>query len=317
MAAYDSAPKFCRCALRANFSLWNQVFKNKMEISSSIVSMQPGMYILRHPKGNAVPISVCRAPGAITAQNCGKMEFLSTPKTQGSVLRDGADCIVVLISDAPVELLVSAVVKNKEVASALRIDQIALDAEETVAPAPENGKFVIAPNGISIIGHLEKKGDVLANVGQILGDPVSGSRIEGFQVMWPDRPEGVDLAYGIAVEGVGAMPMTKSGNFCGTRGEARRITEVTFALVGPDANKYQLEGAAHFSGGFALPVASGMPLGGPSGVEHLTALSLKAMPRIAGEKSNPWDESPRTRVFKSKAVAGATKKADTRAAKVK
>lgn len=292
-----------------------------MEISSSIVLLQPGMYILRHPKGSAVPISVCRAPAAINAQNCGKMEVLSTPKTQGSVLRDGADCIVVLVSDAPVELLVSAVVQNKEVAPALRIDQIVLDAGEADAAATttatENGKFVIAPNGISIIGHVEKKGDVLASAGQILGDPVSGNRIEGFQVMWPDRPEGVDLAYGIAVEGVGAMPMTKSGNFCGTRGEARRITEVTFALVGPDANQYQLEGAAHFSGGFALPVASGMPLGGPSGVEHLTALTLKAVARIAGEKSNPWDASPRTKVFKSKAVAGATKKADTRAAKVK
>lgn len=282
-----------------------------MEISNSIVLMQPGMYILRHPKG-AAPISICRAPGMANSPHNGSIEILATPKTQGTVLRDGADCIVMQIAGASVELLVSAMVRAGDAVPALRIDQIALDSDNA-----EAGKLVVAPAGISIVGHVELKGDVVANAGETLGDPASSHRVEGFQVMWPDRPEGVDLAYGIAVEGVGAMPMTKTGNFCGTRGEARRITEVTFALIGPNADKYQLNGVAHFSGGFTLPVASGMPLGGPSGVEHLTALSLQAMPRQAGAKVNPWDESPRTKVFKSKTVVGGTKKAGSRTAKIK
>ena len=287
-------------------------FFKKMEISNSIILMQPGIYILRHPKGASTPISVCRAPGIANSPHSGNIEVLSTPGTQGTVLRDGADCIVMQISGASVELLISAMVNAGELVPTLRIDQIALDSLPV-----EPGPLVVAPVGISIVGHVEMKGDLVANSGETLGDPASSRRVEGFQVMWPDRPDGVDLAYGIAVEGVGAMPMTKTGNFCGTRGEAKRITEVTFALIGPNADKFQLDGAAHFSGGFALPVASGMPLGGPSGVEHLTALSLKAVPRQAGKKANPWDESPKTKVFKSKAVVGGTKKADSRTAKVK
>lgn len=283
-----------------------------MEISNSIILMQPGIYILRHPKGASAPISVCRAPGIANSPHNGNIELLATPGTQGTVLRNGSDCIVMQISGGSVELLVSAMVKPGDQVPALRIDQVALDSDTA-----EAGKLVVAAEGISIVGHVEMTGDVVAGSGDTLGDPASSRRVEGFQVMWPDRPEGVDLAYGIAVEGVGAMPMTKTGNFCGTRGEARRITEVTFALIGPNADKYQLDGAAHFSGGFALPVASGMPLGGPSGVEHLTALSLKALPRQAGKNANPWDESPRTKVFKSKAVVGGTKKADSRTAKVK
>jgi hypothetical protein len=103
--------------------------------------------------------------------------------------------------------------------------------------------------------------------------------------------------------------VVKSGKFCGTRGQARRITETTFSLVGPQAGEFQLEGTAYFTGGFQVPVESGQPLGGPSGLEHLTALSLnvvKANGRAAAA-ANPWDASPRTKVFKSKtgsAIAG-------------
>ncbi|MEN9866671.1 MAG: hypothetical protein RL748_2261 [Pseudomonadota bacterium] len=246
------------------------------------------------------------------------MEVLGTPGTQNCLLRSGADCLALCVSGGPIELMVAGFMSQPGVAPVIKIDQIGLDvvAEQPTASA----KLVVPGNGISIIGHLEHKGDVVASSGQTLGDPGGSNRLEGFQIMWPDRPEGVDLAYSIAVEGVGAMPLVKSGNFCGTRGEARRITEVTIALVGPNAEKFQLEGSAYFSGGFALPVASGMPLGGPSGVEHLTALNLRAAP--AGKASNPWNESSRTKVFKAKEVVekklkvgGESKKADTRAAK--
>lgn len=284
-----------------------------MEITTSIVLMQPGMYILRHPKTGVAPISISLAPGG-----SGKMEVLGTPGTKNCLLRGGADCLAVLISDGPVEIMVAGFMTQPGVAPVVKIDQIGLDA--AVEESAAQPKLVVPSNGISIIGHVEQKGDVVAVSGQTLGDPGSSHRLEGFQIMWPDRPDGVDLAYSIAVEGVGAMPLVKSGNFCGTRGEARRITEVTIALVGPNASKFQLEGSAYFSGGFALPVASGMPLGGPSGVEHLTALNLRAAP--AGKTVNPWSESSRTKVFKAKEVVekkikvgGESKKADTRAAK--
>lgn len=277
-------------------NIWEHLIS--MEISSSVILLQPGMYILRQPKGSRTPLAVSRAPClAGSDNNTGKMEVLGTPKTDGSMLRDGSDCLVLHIFAGPVEILVSALVQNVSEAPAIKIDKIALGEAEPVAAT---GPIAIEPQGISVIGHVELKGDVVASPGGTLGEPGSPNRLEGFQVMWPDRPEGVDLAYSIVVEGVGAMPSTKTGNFCGTRGEARRITEVTFALIGPNAGQYQLEGAAHFSGGFQLPIASGMPLGGPSGVEHLTALALRAVPRVAGKAANPWDESTRTKVFKAK-----------------
>ena len=283
-----------------------------MEFASSILLLNPGVYILRHPKTGTVPLTVSRAPGS--QRNNGKLEVIGTPGTERTVLRSGADCIVMHVYEAPVELVVTAYLDKAGTAvPALRVDQVPLDGgpapapRTAVAPAPaaqgEKKAIAIPANGVSVIAHIERKGDVVASNGILLGDPDTNLRVEGFQVMWPDRPQGADLAYNIAVEGIGQLPVVKSGKFCGTRGQARRITEATFSLVGPQANEFKLEGTAYFTGGFQVPVESGHALGGPSGLEHLTALRLnvvKAGAAKAAPAANPWDESSRTKVFKSK-----------------
>lgn len=279
-----------------------------MTITNSLVILQPGMYILRHPKGGLPPLSVSRAPGSPACN--GKLEILSTPMTYGTVLRGGSDCIVMLVLEAPVELLVTAYpTKAGAVVPAIKIDQIGLDSE--AAPSSETGKQIaISGKGLSIIGHIERTGDAVASEGECLGDASGNLRLEGFQIMWPDRPEGIDLAYNVVLEGVGATPPVNTGKFCGTKNEARRITEVTFTLHGSLAKQFQLEGSVYFSGGFQTPVSSGMPLSGPSGLEHLTSISLRAIPSTQPEEKekNPWDESQQTQVFKAK--TSAAKKAD-------
>lgn len=281
-----------------------------MEFASSILLLNPGMYILRHPKTGTVPLTVSRAAGL--QKNNGKLEVIGTPGTEGTILRSGADCIVAHVSGAPVELVVTAYLDKAGAAvPALRVDQVALDGAPAAAQAPaipapvaqaDKKAIAIPASGVSVIAHIERKGDVVASNGVLLGDPGTNLRIEGFQLMWPDRPQGADLAYNIEVEGIGQLPVVKSGKFCGTRGQARRITEATFSLVGPQANEFKLEGTAYFTGGFQVPVESGHALGGPSGLEHLTALRLNVVK--AGAKAapaaNPWDESSRTKVFKSK-----------------
>lgn len=274
-----------------------------MEIINSVITLQPGMYILRHPKGGLAPLGIGRAP----SEGCGKLETLSTPGTNGALLRDGGDCIVVHVSMAPVNLLVSAFLAQKnDPVPALRLDRIGLDTTAAppalAPPAVAESGMRVETSGISMIGHVERSGDVVAAPGQCLGDPAAELRLEGFQLMWPDKPEGVDIAYGVVIEGAGALPIVKSGKFSGTRNAAKRITEVTFALIGPRAAQFTLEGVAHFSGGFQLPLQAARPLSGPSGLEHLTALSLRAVAGAsAQQQQNPWQESARTKVFKTAA----------------
>lgn len=293
-----------------------------MDIASSLLLLQPGVFILRHPKNNPAPLSISRA--AANPLALGKLQVAGTPGTDNCVLRHGADCLVLIITDGPVELLVSAYLPVAGApVPALRVDQIGLDkpaaaaapAVPVTAPPPADGRFVVPARGISLIGHVERQGDLLAPVGAPLGDPARQFRLEGFQVMWPDKPDGVDLAYSVSIEGAGAQPMVKTGQFAGARRQARRITEVTFALIGPNAHGYTLQGTAWFSGGFQAPVQSGLPLGGPSGLEHLTALQLAvAAAAPAQAAANPWDASPRTKVFKSDAAAPAVAAPTRRAA---
>ena len=287
-----------------------------MEISNSVVTLKPGIYILRHPKGDAPPLSISRAPANI--EHHGRIEALWTPGTQGAVLRSGMDCIVMHVLDAPVELLVSAFLPHPGAAKpVLRVDQVGLEAPDNAAPASpatpaaapaqhlqSRQPIAINPHGLSLIGHLERNGDAVAAEGEYLGKPDANGRVEGFQLMWPDRPQGVDVAYSVTLEGSGPLPIVTTGQFCGTRGEARRITEVTFTLVGAEAHNHALSGVAHFSGGFKVPVASGLPLSGPSGMEHLTAIKLSTQPAPpqAPQAQNPWAQSARTKVFKAKAT---------------
>ncbi len=280
-----------------------------MEIRSSIVVLQPGMYVLRHPQTGLPPLTVTRAPGNLATQ-MGKSEVLSTPNSHGSILRTGADCIVMHVYDGPIEILVTAYLKEAGAAMpSLKVDRIPLEGDGgALAAVAGKSNMEIADKGISIIGHLERSGDVVASEGKAIGSPSSTLRIEGFQIMWPDKPEGVDLAYNIEVEGVGVTPLVNTGKFCGTRGQARRITEATFVLTGPKAAQYQLEGTASFTGGFSVPINSGLPNSGPSGVEHLTSLSLRV---VAADKAkpqpNPWDASAKTKVFKAPAKAAPVK----------
>lgn len=239
-----------------------------MHITSSIILLAPGIYILRYPAGGEGALSVTRAPGGDGDQ--GKLECLSTPGTDGTLLRSTADCIVMQVSGASAAMLVTALVEHAGVPlPALRIDQIGLDAR----PAAASGGA-----GMSLLGHVDRIGDVVVAQGQVLGDPAAGLRIEGFQVMWPDRPAGVDLRYSIGVEGMPPAAAVQTGTFCGTRGLPRRITHLQFALVGPQAHQFSLEGSAWFSGGFCVPLVCGEPVSGPSGLEHLTGLTLRALP---------------------------------------
>nr|WP_315472197.1 hypothetical protein [uncultured Undibacterium sp.] len=273
-----------------------------MYIKNSLLRLQPGIHILRHPKGGA-PLTVSRSIG--NAICTGELEIISTEKTQGSILRDGSDCIVLLVKRAPVEMLISAYLASaEELMPTLRVDMVSLDPEASASVAPSSeakpATFNISEKGISLIGHIENVGDVAVSDGALLGDPSKQFRLEGFQVMWPDKPAKVDISCQVSVEGVGDLPSVNVGNFCGTRGEARRITDVTFSLVGTDAAKFQLLGTAHFSGGFQVPISSGLTLSGPSGFEHLACLSLQVV--VASKKTagtSAWLDSSKTKTFKA------------------
>jgi hypothetical protein len=266
-----------------------------MELANSIVTLQPGMYILRHPKTGLPPISISRAAGK--KEHNGTIHALYTPGTDGSVLRDGGDCIVMQVLNAPVDLLVTAYLEKAGAAvPALKVDKIKL--EEDALMSARASQITIPPSGITLIGHVERVGDVVAADGQTLGKPESNLRLEGFQVMWPDKPEGVQLTYSARIEGAGTTPTVGVGQFCGTRSAAKRLVGLTFTLSGAKASEYDLNGKAYFSGGFETSIGSGADVRGPTGLEHLEAIQIELKPTAQKRGKGAWEPSSRTKVFK-------------------
>lgn len=263
-----------------------------MQILTSVVQLQPGLYLLRHPGNNMPPLSVTQTPNTRA-----EIDVLTARPSGALVLENGSDCIVMRVANAPAELLVAAFSPTSAAsAPAMKVDRVALDAPaqsitsatpvlHPVSPVmpiqpPAQNKLVIKDRGVSIVGHVERLGNVVAAEGEVCGNPAALQRIEGFQLMWPDRPDGVDLAYSVVVEGSGPLPAARSGKYVGSRGESKRITEVSIALIGPYAGRFQLAGTAYFSGGFQVALRSGVPAAGPSGMEHLTALALRIVPAV-------------------------------------
>lgn len=274
-----------------------------MTITNTILTLKPGLHILRYPKGETATFVIARAPGGN-----GQMQTLSTPATRGNLLQNGADCIVILVSDAEIDLMINAILPEGQTETPrLRVDQVGLDE----VPVPSLSNFPIAPSaqivfevspsGLSLIGHIETKGDVLAQASAILGDADAKLRVEGFQIVWPDKPSDVELSYSAGIEGLGLLPTVAVGTFCGTRGEARRINEVVFSLNGEGASGLELHGTAYFSGGFKMPIANNMRISGPSGFEHLVALqvNVSAATPAATINANPWENAQKTSIFKS------------------
>jgi hypothetical protein len=240
-------------------------------------------------------LSISRAAGK--AEHNGQIQAIYTPGTDGGVLRNGSDAIVMQVLGAPVELLVTAYLeKAGATVPVVKIDRVQLDGGgESVSPQKS---IQVPPKGITLIGHVERKGDLAATPGKVLGDPKGEMRLEGFQVEWPDKPDDVDLIYSARVEGAGTTPTVAAGHFCGTRNAAKRLVGLTLTLTGAKAASYQLQGKAYFSGGYEVDISSGAALSGPSGVEHLTAFGLEVVPINPKSSKGAWEPSSRTKVFR-------------------
>ncbi|MBX9899797.1 MAG: hypothetical protein K2Y28_03350 [Burkholderiaceae bacterium] len=292
-----------------------------MQVTNTILTLKPGLHLLRYPKNETASFVVAQAPGG-----SGQMQTLFTEGTQGNLLRNGSDCIVILVTNGSINLLISAILLDGISAiPSVRVDQVALEDNQTgpnqigkqnlvadkktlSSPKP----FEVCPEGISIIGHIEAKGDVLAHPMEILGDVHSNLRLEGFQIVWPNKPKGIELNYSANLESFGLLPLVDIGTYCGTRGEARRINEVFFSLSGDNASQFALTGSAYFSGGFEIPIANNLRINGPSGLEHLIGLRLAIEPRGVTKKtkSNRWEDANTTTILKNDTAGSkkATKK---------
>lgn len=284
-----------------------------LEISSSIQVLEPGMYIFRYASKLPEGISICFSLQS-TPLGRGVVDFFPAEGVSRNTLASLGDCIVGRVKGGQAGLLITEFRNTPDVSvkAELRIDRIDT-SENLVRSAVVSDPVESTPQNICLHvgGHVQNVGDVPLQEGW-LGDPNGFARIEGFCVEWPDRPQGVNLAYQCSVQGIGQLPAVLSGSYTGTRRQAAAINAVIFALIGPEAASYSLSGEAVFAGGHVCRIQDNEELSGSTGSEQLIALRLEVVPSAAvyrdskagtaaSRPQSPWD---RPEVLKTQNVDG-------------
>lgn len=291
-----------------------------ISLSTRMVVLEPGMYILRLVAGNPAPETCLTLQPSPLGR--GAVDFFPAEGVTRNTLSAPGDCIVVRVKGSKTALLVTEIHKKGSERVRLSIDSIitgqefstgdtrsvsvpvgspaeaaataavaqpdALEAfapvqapaEPAAAPAAPAANAPVAPATITSQGHIERAGDVTVS-NAWLGNPAGTHRLEGFALTWEGMPAGVNLAYSCRC-GNGAEPQIgMAGQFVGTRRQAKPITAVAFVLSGPRANEFELSGNVAFAGLPPFAIVPGQELSGPSGAEHLVALQLVITPRAS------------------------------------
>lgn len=268
-----------------------------------LLTLEPGMYIVRYASQDTAeePCLISLQPAPIGKSS---VDFFPGETVVRNTLSRLGDTLIVRVKNGTGTLLITeyqrADLPVRQVD--LRVDRIdtsvdiirseqqrsapvvASKALEVAARAERHGSPVV----LKLIGHVQAQGDVTAN--EWVGNIDQEARLEGFAVVWPNKPQGVDIAYSCKVADV-LQPAVLSGNFSGSRGKRAPITAVAMALVGPRRAEYVLDAQAVFAGCPPQDLVDGQEVTAQQGQAKLVALHVSITPRI--EMNAARYQSPR------------------------
>lgn len=101
---------------------------------------------------------------------------------------------------------------------------------------------------IEVLAHVQSMGDVKGVGGEWVGSRGRRLRQEGLQLNITDNVPGLRLEYMCHIEGSGDTLYMGEEQYCGTRGESRRIEGWAVRLVGPAAPFFTLQYWCHLEG---------------------------------------------------------------------
>lgn len=280
-----------------------QVSDKSLFIHSRIASLEVGMYLFRLV-ADAASEAATKTFLSLNQSPIGKgaVDFFPGEGISRNTLSKPGDCVVVRVKGGSAGVLITEYKPERETRPVqLRIDRI--EAGPKIEGTPKPSSTVPREDNVllKLLGHIERRGDVSVT-DEWLGDPTSAARIEGFSIDWAgNKPEGVELAYLCRVAKGSDPAIAMTGQYVGTRRQAKPITAVAFALTGIKAADYELSGQAVFAGQAPMAIAPDKELSGPAATEQLVALRVIVKHKAAqvSPPASPWDDAATTQIFRS------------------
>jgi hypothetical protein len=242
------------------------------------VAINRGLFLLRYASAEdrAQPPVVKVSTGSGSNKD---IEFLLHPDHEEAVLTQPSSALIVrALTSGKLSVEVAPVSAGGSTAATLRIEPL---IQGTASAAPTDPKRrSSAPYDFStlhILSHVTGTGDRRVKINEWIAGPAAPSRIEGFAIEWPDKPEDLGIHY--AVKTAKSLPGSSRavglGAFAGTRGQAMPVVGVMLELSGRAAPAVQFVVDALFLGApAARMIGRRVIISGPTGREPLVGLRL-------------------------------------------
>lgn len=261
-----------------------------------VIRIARGLYVIRYVTvghGDDSPTFTIRP----SADDRRDVEIMGVPSLPPNQLSKPGDCLVVRAERAvELEVVARQLHPGRPTGAEIKVERIGPDVsgQGLLERRQEPKALPPAQTGLTLVGHVSRVGDVIAEGGDWIGGPNRPSQIEGLELRWYDKPADLEVVYRTVSGGASARPgrdMTV-GEFSGTKGRSTPLTAVDISLAGPARERYELTCEALFLGsGLVTERGQHVSVSGPTGREPLVGLRLSIDRRDApGSRSRPEED---------------------------
>ncbi len=284
-----------------------QQLVKELKVSAHLMTLQPGVFCVYHSEGSPSPDPMTGLPGA-------RLTLPPGPTARNVTIRsfreDGwlgglESAALVRVTDGPAQILMTVyqLPDSGRAAPKLQVMRLADSSaaaaavpELPAAPAADQDTVTGGAEGAvaqepEIAAHIQMRGDVLARLGDWVGERGSQRWVEGFAVAPRGDVHPDEIEYQ-AVLGRGWLsPWAEGGQFCGSRGMALPILGLRVRLRGGALATHAVEVSATFTDGTTIgPVAAGEPCEAAS-LAPLEAFQILVKP-LEEEAAEPVEAPP-------------------------
>jgi hypothetical protein len=229
------------------------------------VALQRGLFVLRYVRsseaGPAPTVTVRPA-----ADSEAVIEVISAPGDRHGVIASPGGCLVVRAErPGTLQVIVQAKTSVGAPEAELRLEPLQGGQPErsgiaTEAPGGREPFHEAEPRGwgagkpetrqlqLEVLGHVSRRGDVVAGAGEWIAGPDAPAPIEGVALRTLE-PLDAAIEYQVLIGGPGAAwTRWTADGYAGTRGKFGTLHGIRLRLNGPGASAYQFEAEALFLG---------------------------------------------------------------------